>query len=55
MEQKNPNQLANAVLNLSRNKNLQKKLNKNAMKHIRDLYSWGIVADKFEKVYSKVK
>lgn len=55
VEQKNPNQLANAVLNLLRNKNLQKKLNKNAMKHIKDLYSWGIVADKFEKVYSKVK
>ena len=54
VEQKNPNQLAEAAVNLLKNKKLQKKLIKNAIKHIKNTYSWDIVSSKFSRIYAKV-
>ncbi len=55
VEEKNPKQLADSIVNLLKNKTLQKKLSKNAMLHVKKAYSWDIVAEKFSKLYSKVK
>ena len=55
VEQKNPGQLANAIVNLLKDKNLQKRLSKNAIQHVKNTYSWNIVAEKFAKIYSKIK
>ncbi len=54
VEQKNPKQLAHSIVSLLKNKKLQKKLNKNAIRHI-STYSWDIIASKFEKIYDKIK
>lgn len=55
VEQKNAGQLASAIVNLLKNKKLQRKLAKNAMAHIKNNYSWGAVAKKFAMAYAKVK
>jgi len=55
VEQKNPSQLANSIVKLLKDKNLQKRLSKNAMKHVKSTYSWSIVANKFANIYSKIK
>ena len=55
VEEKNPYQLASAIVNLMENKMLQKKLIKNAISRIKNAYSWDKVAEKFAEVYNKIK
>ena len=55
VEQKNIVELANAIIDLLKNRKLRERLSKNAIKHIKNLYSWNLVAEKFFQIYSKIK
>lgn len=51
VEQKNSEQLGEAVIKLLENKKIRKQLIKNAQKHIKDIFSWEVVSEKFKKIY----
>lgn len=51
VKQKDPKQIADAILRLLSDKNLRTNLSKNAQEHIRDNYSWDIVLRKFQEIY----
>ncbi len=55
VEEKNPAQLASAIIIMLKNKKLQTKLKKNALNHIKKTYSWEVVAEKFFKLYGTIK
>lgn len=55
VEQKNPEELAKAMIRLLKNKGLRNKLVKNAQQHVKKNYSWNVVANKFEKVYRSIE
>jgi len=48
---RNPKALANAVLTLLNDKNLTRRLGKNARQLVAEKYSWNVITDKIEKVY----
>jgi len=55
VEEKNSQEFAQAIVRLLKDKSLRKKLSKNAIKHIKDIYSWDKVADRFARLYSKME
>lgn len=52
--QKNPQQLAAAIISLLKNKPLSRKLSASAKKHIAEKYSWQKIANRFHEVFSAV-
>lgn len=54
VEQKNPEQIANAVTRLLEDENLRKRLIKNGMKHVKEKYSWEKIAKKYHRIYKDI-
>ena len=55
VEQKNPNQLAKAMLKLLNSENLRKYYSENAYKHVMKNFTWETIAKKYIKVYNEIK
>jgi L-malate glycosyltransferase len=55
VQQKNPNQLADAMIKLLLNKNQRKKLARDGLKHIKKNYSWDLIGKKFNELFKKIK
>ena len=54
IEQKNPNSISKAVVDLLKNPSKRKLLSKNASLFVRKNYSWGRISKDFEKLYKMV-
>ena len=55
VEEKNPQEIADAIILLLSNKKLREKIKSNAFKFVNDNYSWKIIVNKFNNLYEKVK
>jgi glycosyltransferase involved in cell wall biosynthesis len=51
VDEKNPEQIYRAIINLENNPSLRKRLIKNGLEHVRENFSWTKVAEKFELLY----
>lgn len=54
VKQKNPGELAKAIIKLLSDNNLRKRLIKNGQRHIVEGYSWDKVSRKFYEIYNKL-
>ena len=54
VRQKDPKDIADAILKLLSNNLLRKKLSKNAKEHLKKNYSWVVVSKKFERIYDSL-
>lgn len=55
VEEKNVKELESAIVAVLKDNDLQKKLKRNSMEYIKKTYSWDIVAEKFAKLYRRIK
>lgn len=55
IKQKDPNQLANAIIKLLSSPKLRKKLALNGQKHVKENYSWELVGKKFSDLFAQIK
>ena len=53
VDEKEPNQISEAIIKLLSNESLKTKLINNARNHVKQNYSWKIIKEKFEKVYNR--
>ena len=55
VNERNENELANAIMKILSDKKLSQKLSNNGIKFVKNNYSWEIVAKKFDEIYRKLE
>ena len=55
VNERNENQLANAVIKMLSDKKLSQRLSNNGIKFVKNNYSWDIIAKKFDEIYRKLE
>ena len=55
VNERNENELANAIIKILSDRKLSHKLSDNGIKFVKNNYSWEIVAEKFDEIYSKLE
>ena len=55
VNERNENELANAIIKILSDRKLSQKLSNNGIKCVKNNYSWEIVAEKFDEMYKKLE